>query len=364
MKQGFSSFVKKETLHIVRDTRTMMIVLLIPIVLMILFGFAISTDINNIDVAIVVPNRTEGVRAAVDKLSHNPYFTVVDFIDNNKIDEYLRSGNVDAVVVFDSDYDRLVASDFSAERSKPAMQFALDASNTNVATSANMYLQNILASDFSQQSLFETHLLFNPQMKSSYNFISGIMGLIFILICAMMTSVSIVREKEVGTMEVLLVSPVRPIKIILAKMIPYFFLSCINLTTILLISRFLLDIPMTGGMTNTILVSLLYIILALSLGLLISTIANNQITALLISAVVMLMPIIMLSGMVFPIENMPDILQWVSCIVPARWYISAIRKLLIEGLPLMSSIKEIGIMCLMITVILGIALRKFNDKLE
>ena len=179
-----------------------------------------------------------------------------------------------------------------------------------------------------------------------------------------MTSVSIVREKEVGTMEVLLVSPVRPMRIIFAKMIPYFLLSCVNLISILLLAGGVLDIPTSGSIGGLIGISVLYLILALALGLFISTLSNNQSTALLIAVMLLMLPIIMLSGMIFPIENMPNILQWVSCIIPARWYIEAMRKLMIEGLPFMYVIKEFTILVLMTLALIGISLKKFNDKLE
>ena len=364
MRNNFLSFVKKELLHILRDVRTMMIVLLIPVVLMVLFGFAISTEVNNLNVAIVAPNRTEGVRQVVERLANNPYFTVIDYDSNIDIDKVLRSSKADAVVVFDEDYEHLIAQRAEGIDTHPAIQFIFDASNTNTAQTGAMYLQNVVSADYSQQELLNLHLLYNPQMKSAYNFVPGIMGLIFILICAMMTSVSIVREKEMGTMEVLLVSPVRPIKIILAKLIPYFVISCINLTTILLIARYLLDVPMSGGVGGVVAISIIYLILALALGLLISTLASSQVVALLISAMVMLLPMMMLSGMVFPIENLPTILKPLPYIVPARWYIEAIRKLMIMGLPLSAVMKEVFILVFMTFVLMGVSLKKFKDKIE
>ena len=210
----------------------------------------------------------------------------------------------------------------------------------------------------------ETRLLYNPQMKSAYNFVPGIMGLIFILICTMMTSVSIVREKETGTMEVLLVSPVRPVWIIFAKMIPYFTLSCLNLVSILLLARYLLEVPMSGSITGLVGLSLLYIVLSLALGLLISTVSGKQVTAMIISGMLLIMPVIMLSGMVFPVENMPGVLQGVSCVIPARWYISAVRKLMIEGLPFREVWTEVAILAGMTVFLVGVALKKFNDRLE
>ena len=364
MRHNFISFVKKESLHILRDKRTMLIVMLIPVVLMILFGFAISTEVNNVNVAVVAPNRTDSVSDAVDRLAHNDYFTFKGYIAADDIDTLLRRGDVGAVVLFDSDYDRLAADLAAGIESRPAIQFIFDASNTNIAQTGTAYLQNVVSADHSQQELLNLHLLYNPQMKSAYNFVPGIMGLIFILICAMMTSVSIVREKEMGTMEVLLVSPVRPIKIILAKMIPYFVISCINLTTILLIARYLLDVPMSSGVWSIVIISVIYLLLSLALGLLISTIASSQVVALLISAMVMLLPMVMLSGMVFPIENLPTVLKPLPYIVPARWYTEANRKLMIMGLPLSAVMKEVAILIFMTFVLMGVSLKKFKDKLE
>ena len=361
---GFLSFVKKETLHILRDPVTMLIALLMPVVQILLFGFAISTEVNNINVAVVVPHATEAVRKAVSRLEANPYFTFKGTLYGSQIDETLRSGRADAVVVFAADYDRRMAALAAGMPAEPPVQLIMDASNTNTATAGAGYLQSVLTEGMAGFSAPETHLLFNPQMKSAYNFVPGIMGLIFILICAILTSISIVREKETGTMEVLLVSPVRPIRIIFAKMIPYFALSCLNLASILLLARYVLEVPMSGSVGSIISVSLLYLVLALALGLFISTIANTQVTALLISAMLMLMPMIMLSGMVFPIENMPGILQAVSCIVPARWYIDAIRKLMIEGVPFADVLDDFLILVSMAIVLIGVALKKFNDRLE
>ncbi len=342
----------------------MLIVMLIPIVLMVLFGFAISTEVNNINIAVVAPERSDGVRDAVERLAHNDYVTFKGYIHNHQIDEYLRSGRASAVVSFAPDYDRRKAQAVEGVATKPIIQVTVDASNVNTAGSATAYMQSILLGSEAQQAMFETRMLFNPQMKSAYNFVPGIMGLIFILVCAMMTSVSIVREKEMCTMEVLLVSPVRPVKIIFAKMIPYFVISCIVLVMILLLARYLLGVPMSGGVWGIFSLSLIYLMLSLSLGLLVSTIATTQMAALLVSAMVMMMPILMLSGMLFPIENLPKFFQMISNIVPARWYIDAVRKMMIQGLPIVAVWKNVAILACMTVVLLGVSLKKFNDKLE
>ncbi len=363
--RGFLKFVKKETLHILRDSRTMLIALLMPVVQILLFGFAISTEVNNVNVAVVVPKWSEEIRNAVEKLSANPYITYKGAIGEHDVDRYLRSGEADAIVFFAHDYDNIIQQWKSQATGQPAMQFIMDASNTNVAQAGAGYLSNILGGALQEStSLVETHMLFNPQMKSAFNFVPGIMGMIFILICAMLTSVSIVREKETGTMDVLLVSPARPLQIILAKMVPFFVLSCINLTTILLLAHYVLGIPMTGNLGSIIMISLVYLALSLALGLLVSTIASSQIVALLISAAVMLMPIVMLSGMMFPIENMPAVIKPISAIVPARWYIDAMRKLMIQGAPLGMILKDFVILIIMTIGLIAIALKNFKDKLE
>jgi ABC-2 type transport system permease protein len=207
-------------------------------------------------------------------------------------------------------------------------------------------------------------MLYNPQMKSAYNFVPAIMGMLLMLVCAMMTSVSIVREKEKGTMEVLLVSPVKPLMIIVAKAIPYLALAVAILAIILLMARYVLGVPLAGSLFWIIAISVIYILLALSLGLLISNVAKTQLVALLLSAMVLLMPIVMLSGMLFPVESMPRVLQWVSAIIPPRYYIEAMRKLMIMGVGIEAVLKEVAILIGMTALLLAVALKKFNTRLE
>ncbi len=330
----------------------MIIVLLIPVILMILFGFAISTEVNNVNVAAVAPVQSDYVRSVLSRVSENQYMTFTGCIAPGDVDNVLRQGRADAVIVFNDD------------TSSPQVQLIMDASKTNTVQSASAYLSNIISEVSRSAMPVITHTLYNPQMKSAYNFVPGIMGMLFILICAMMTSVSIVREKETGTMEILLVSPVRPMRIVLTKLIPYFILSCIVLATILLIAYGLLGLPLSVTVFNVVGVSLLYIVLSLGLGLLISTLTSQQVVALLVSAMLFMLPVIMLSGMLFPIENMPTALQWVSHIIPARWYIDAMRKLMIEQLPVTAVIDDIAILCGIALLVITVAVKKFNDKLE
>jgi ABC-2 type transport system permease protein len=249
----------------------------------------------------------------------------------------------------------------------------VDGSDPNMAQQWTTYAQSILSQPVGDRrhslpSLFGegqgVRLLYNPQMKSAYNFVPAIMGMLLMLICAMMTSISIVREKEKGTMEVLLVSPVRPLMVIIAKAVPYLALAFAILITILLMARFVLGVPLAGSLFWILAVSTLYILLALSLGLLISNVAQTQLVALLLSAMVLLMPVVMLSGMLFPVESMPQVLQWLAAVVPPRYYIEAMRKLMIMGVGIGEVAREVAVLTGMTVVLLAIALKKFDVRLK
>ena len=343
------SLVRKEALHIVRDTRTMLITLFMPLVLLLLFGFAISTEVNDIRIVAVVDNHNDTTRDILERLRVNGYFTFQGLAPASEVENLLRAGKTDAALFLKTDNGELKS------------QIVVDASNTTSAQTMTAYIQGVISGS-SVQSPVLTNTMYNPQLKSAYNFVPGIMGMIFILICAIMTSVSIVREKENGTMALLLVSPVKPGKIIIGKLVPYFILSCMILAVMLLISYTLLGLPVPASIINVILLSLIYIVLSLSIGLLVSTIAESQLTALIASAVMLMLPVIMFSGMIFPIDNMPSVLQGVSCIIPARWYVEAMRKLMIQQLSLSYVVKETCILLLMTLVLLILSLKNFYSK--
>ena len=366
--KAFPAFVKKEFFHIFRDYRTLLILLGMPIVQIILFGFALSVEINNINIAVIAPNRTETIRQMVSKIDASNYFTLKGiYTSGEEPDQLMNREKVDVILRFAPDFNPGVKPYDQAQ-----IQIPSNASNPNIAVQETMSLQSIINSYFAgKQSTSvkplidaDIHLLYNPGMQSAFNFVPGIMGMLMIIICAMMTSVSIVREKETGTMEELLVSPVRPINIIFAKMIPYFTLSCFNLITILLIARYILGVPVDGSLFFIALISLIYIILALALGLLISTLVRTQVTAMLISVMSLMLPVLLLSGMIFPIESAPVFFQWVSCAIPARWYISAMKKLMIEGLSVGYVVNEMIVLSVMAVGLISISLFKFKNRLE
>jgi ABC-2 type transport system permease protein len=352
MKQ-FISFVIKEGKHILRDKRTMLILFGMPLVLMLIFGFAITTDVKNVRTVVVTSSMDHLTQQAVDRLAASEYFTITQVVATPRdAERVIRSQKADMAIVF--------GPDFASKRS--GVQLIVDGADPNMAQQWTNYATAVMLN--ADASAVNTKMLYNPQLKSAYNFVPAIMGMLLMLVCAMMTSISIVREKEKGTMEVLLVSPVKPLMIIIAKAIPYLVLAFVILVIILLMARFVLGVPLVGSLFWIIIISVIYILLALSLGLLISNVAKTQLVALLLSAMVLLVPIVMLSGMLFPVESMPRILQWISAIIPPRYYIEAMRKLMIMGVGIKEVAREVLILVGMLTLLMTLALAKFNKRLE
>lgn len=370
MKQ-FLSFVRKEFYHIFRDKRTMLILLVMPIVMIILFGFAITTEVKDTQVAIFDPSKDVATQHIRDMFQANKYFTIAEELsDPKQIDEVFKKGKINLVLVFSENF-----AENMIHTGEATIQLLADGTEPNQASMRVGYAQNILSGylrELSQanggkaayQIVPEIKMLYNPQQKSEFNFVPGVIGMMLLLICAMMSSIAIVREKEMGTMEVLLASPLPPAYIIIAKAIPYFTISCINLVTILLLSVFMLHIPIAGSLFCLIGIAMLYILVALSLGLLISTIVDSQLAAMLLSSLVLMIPTILLSGTIFPIESMPVWLQKISSVIPARWFIDAVRKLMIQGVEIQYVGREFIILGVMIALLITVALKKFKIRLE
>lgn len=368
MKQ-FLAFVKKEFFHIFRDVRTILILLGMPIAQILIFGFAITTEVKNAQIAVFDLSKDASTQQIIQRLQSNEYFTLAEYLESpERIDQVMKEGKVSMVLVFDNDFHANMLHTGEA-----AIQIIVDATDPNQATTMTNYVTNILTQY--QQEIAMQHragfrinpqirMLYNPQMEGAYNFVPGVMGLILMLICAMMTSIAIVREKERGSMEILLASPIKPIFIIISKAVPYFTLSIVNLTTILLLSVFVLKVPVAGSLFLIILASLTFILVALLLGLLISNLVDTQVAAMLASGMGLMMPTMLLSGMMFPIESMPAILQWISSVMPARWYIAIIKKLMIQGVDGIYVIQEFAVLLVMIMCLLVVSLRTFKKRLS
>ena len=365
----FISFVKKEIYHISRDTRTLVILLGMPVVLVTLFGFAISNEIKNARIAIFDKSKDPVTRQLTDKITSSGYFNHhVTLTHEDQFEDIFRKGEIKMIIVFqDKFYKNLEAG------KKAEIQLLADATNPNTANTLIGYVSSIIR-DFQgdyhsvnanpMHIKTKTRMLYNPRLEGAYYFVPGVITVILMLVSAMMTSITIAREKEFGNMEVLLVSPLKPFVIIMGKATPYIFLSLINAFTVLYIGYEVFGMPLTGNLGLLLLEVLLFIITSLSLGILISTITKEQQTALMISLVGLMLPTILLSGFIFPIDSMPAILQWISNIIPAKWFIIIIKDIMLKGSGIAIVWEETLILLGITLFLLLISVKKFSVRLE
>ncbi|HEY1023576.1 MAG TPA: ABC transporter permease [Sphingobacteriaceae bacterium] len=365
----FASLVKKEFRHIFRDRRTMLILLAMPIIQIIIFGFALTNEVKNAKIGILNYSHETGTATLVNQLNASRYFDVVkQFRSYREIREEFRRGSIKLAVVlpakFDADLRHL---------NKSQVQLIADASDPNVATTLTNYAtaiimdyQDRISRDRKLPYTINTQIrmLYNPQLKGAYSFVPGVMAMVLMLVCTMMTAITVVREKERGTMEVLLVSPVNPLKIILAKAVPYLLLSVVNISTILLLSVFVLQVPVNGSLLLLMSEAILFTITCLSLGLLISSATSSQQVAMFISLTGLFLPTVMLSGFMFPVENMPLPLQIISNIVPAKWFYSIVKSVMIKGAGFSVIWKETLILGGMTLFLIFMSIKKFKIRLE
>lgn len=367
MKQ-FISFVKKEFHHIFRDLRTMFILLAMPVAQIIIFGFALTNEVKNSRIIIWDQSKDAATASLISQIEASNYFEIEKAIYSApEIEESFKKGKVKLAVVFPPRFNEDLQ-----HFNKAQVQLIADASDPNVANTLTNYASSIIK-DFQNRITndrklpytitTEMRMLYNPELKGAYNFVPGVMAMVLLLVCTMMTAITIVREKEMGTMEVMLVSPMRPFLIVLAKAVPYLLLSTVNITSILLLSVYVLDVPINGSLVLLVAESLLFTLVSLSLGLLISSRAESQQTAMFISLVGMFLPTVMLSGFMFPIENMPLPLRTVSNIVPAKWYYSIVRSVMIKGVGLHAVWKETLILTGMLIFFLGLSIKNFKIRL-
>lgn len=362
------AFIRKEFYHIFRDKRTMFILLGMPIVEIIIFGFALTNEVKNSKIAVFDQSADQASVAVIQELNASRYFDVVkDIHSYSDIEAEFRKGTMKLAVVFPKNFNEDLLHFNEAQ-----VQLIADASDPNVATTLTNYASAVIL-DYQDRITqgrqipytikTEQRMLYNPQLKGAYSFVPGVMAMVLMLICTMMTAVTIVKEKETGTMEIMLVSPLQPLKIIVAKAVPYLLLSLVNIASILLLSTFVLGVPIQGNLFLLIGEGILFIITSLTLGLLISTSTDSQQTAMFISLTGMFLPTVMLSGFMFPIENMPKPLQIISNIVPARWFYSIVKDVMIKGLGFTAVWKETLILAGMTLALLALSIKKFKIRL-
>lgn len=367
MKQ-FITFLKKEFAHVLRDRKTLLILFGMPIVQILIFGFALTNEVKNASIVIVDHAKDESSQRIITKIEASLYFEIEKAILNaDQIEEAFQEGTIKMAVIFPANFD----SDL-AHQNKAQIQVIADASDPNTANTLTNYLTSIiqdyqnelnktLALPYRIQP--ETRMLYNPQLKGVHNFVPGVMALVLMLVCVMMTAVSIVKEKELGTMEILLVSPFKPLLVMVSKAVPYLVLSLVNVATILLVSVFVLELPVNGSILLLFAESTLFIITCLTFGIFISVKTNSQQVAMLISLMGMMLPTIMFSGFMFPIENMPTALQVISNVVPAKWFYIIVKSIMIKGLGISGIWKETLILIGITLFFLFVSLKNFKIRL-
>lgn len=365
----FIGFVTKEFYHITRDKRSMFILFGMPIVQILLFGFAITNEINNVNIAVLDLSNDYETHKIIEKFNVSKHFDIVEHLNNERqIQTAFHEGKIKAVLIFEKDFIKKLQTLKIAK-----VQVIADATEPNTANTITNYINAILQTHTKEINLtasknhqiqIQTQLYYNPELKGVFTFVPGVMTIILMLVSAMMTSISITREKEFGTMEVLLVSPLKPFQVIIGKVFPYIFLSIINAIIILLLSYFVFEMPMTGSLLLLGAECILFIVTALSLGILISTIADSQQTAMMMSMAGLLLPVIILSGFVFPISSMPWPLQVLSNIMPAKWFIIIIKGIMLKGVTFGEIWKETLILLGMTVFFIVLSSKKYKIRLE
>jgi ABC-2 type transport system permease protein len=367
MKQLFA-FIRKEFYHVFRDRRTLLILFGFPVVQILLFGYALSSEVKNIGIAIQDNARDVNSSEIVNRIKTSSYFQVKDEIVNYKdVESRFKDGSIKCAIIFPANFGEDLYRKDGAQ-----IQLLADASDPNTATIVTNYLTAIIkayqqdlnpGTALSYQIVPQLRQLYNEEQNGSLNFIPGVIALIFMIVSTALTSVAVVREKELGTMEILLVSPFKPIMVLIAKAIPYLVLSLVNFIIILLLSVFVLDVEIRGSLLLIFAESILFIITCLSLGLLISNITDSQQTAMLIAMMGMMLPTLLLTGFMFPLENMPWIFQVISHIVPSRYYYAIIKAVMLKGMGFSYVWKETLVLAGMSVVLLSIALKRFKIRL-
>ena len=362
-------FIIKEFFHIFRDVRSMVILFGMPIAQVLIFGFTISNEIQDTHIAILDHSKDYVTQELTNKIVSSGYFLLHDNLESyDQIESEFRDGKIKEVIVFENNFARNLEKNLDAQ-----VQIITDASDPNIANIALNYTIGIIRDyqleKFGEISLpidinVETKMLYNPELKGVFMFVPGTITILLLLISAMMTSISIAREKELGTMEILLVSPLKPIQIVVGKVVPYVFLAFINAITILLLGFFVFGMPVKGSIILLLAESLLFIIMSLSLGIFISTVSKTQQVAMMISMLALMLPTMLLSGFIFPIENMPVALQYFCQLMPPKWFIIIIKDIMLKGVGFAYIWKETLILVVMTLFFIGLSVRRFKIRLE
>jgi len=367
MKQ-FIAFVQKEFYHIFRDKRTLLVLFGMPMAQLLLFGYAITTEVNNANIGIYNQSSGQFSGQLVEKIVSSEFFLLTENLQSKEeMLSAFKKNKVKIVMVIPPDFE------MKMNRGDATIQLIADGSDPNLASILSnsaeaiimTWMKNNLKGNLNIETInSEVRWHYNPELKSADMFVPGVVTIILMLVSAMLTSISITREKELGTIEILYVSPLKPVVIIIGKVVPFAILSILNAMFILLMARLIFSVPVNGSIILLLLESALFIITSLGLGVLISTVSATQQTALMLSLFALMMPTILLSGFIFPIENMPWVLQVISNIIPAKWFLIIIKGIMLKGLGIGYFWKETLILIGMSLFFIGLSIKKFKIRLQ
>jgi ABC-2 type transport system permease protein len=332
----FLAFVRKEIYHILRDTRTLVILFGMPIALVLIFGYTITNEFTGASMAIYDEAKDELSLSLIDHLKSSGHFQLMETPQSiQQLEEAFQLGVVKIGIIIPANFEQSFYRDKST-----SVQIITDATEPNYASTLNNYASNMIR-DFQMEKSnaprmpyqieIKTQMYYNPKLIGAYNFVPGVVALILMLICAMMTSLTIAKEKEMGTMDLLLTSPLPPIIIILGKVTPYAVLSFISALMVFAMGYFIFEVPVIGSLPLLLIMTLLYLLVALVLGVFISTKAKTQQVAMVMSMFALLLPTMLLSGFIFPIASMPGLLQYISKIIPAKYFIIIEKAIMLKG---------------------------------
>jgi ABC-2 type transport system permease protein len=360
--------LRKESFHILRDRRTLLVILLLPVVQVVLFGYAVRTDVDRIRLAIVDPSPDALTVELRHRIAGGGLFRIVAVLpDAERLEPLFRKGTAQAALLFDPRFSEDLQRGLS-----PQILIVTDSTEPNTGATIEGYLLNTIysfqrslpARQAAVEIVAQPRLRFNPTAESKNLFVPGLMAFVLTIISSLMTAITLTREKETGTMEALLVSPLRPWQIIVGKVLPYLVIGFVSVVAVLLEARFVFDVPIRGSVPLLLAEGMIFIFVSLSLGVLISARSSNQRVAMTGALLGTMLPTMILSGFLFPIESMPRVLQWLSNVVPAKWFVLIARGIMLKGTGLSYLWMETLILGAMALILTALSIRSFHERLE
>jgi len=366
--RAFLSILQKEFIHIGRDRISLFLVLAMPVALILLFGFTISTEIRNAKISILDQSKDSKSKQLIENITASGYFQLVNFLNSEtEIDHDFKNKHIKIAMIIPPRFEESLAIEHFAN-----IQVINDVSDINIASILNNYLRavfNDYITEYNSQNnapetpiAIVTTMKYNPELNSVYMFVPGIITLIMIIITALMSSITLAREKETNTMNMMLITTVKKINIAIGKVIPYMFLSLISTVFILIISVFVFQMPIKGSIGLLLFLCIIFMFTAASFGLLISAVSKTQLDAMMVTMMGLFLPTVLLSGFLFPLDNMPLFFQWLADVFPAKWFILAIKDVMLKGATFMDILKYLLILSGMSVLMVGFSLSQIDKR--